>query len=106
MASESALWKWIKKGGLPGKWERIHTRRIPDNICFYAGRQFFVELKEIAKWGKDGTVWITLTSSQIAFFHEWPGEKYIFAQVGKGRYWFKGNKLRVSRDDAINSPLW
>ncbi len=105
MASETALWKWIKKGGLPGTWERIHTRKIPDNICFYQGRQFFVELKEISKWNKDGTITITLTSSQVSFFKFWPGEKYVFVQVGKERLWFNGDKLKVTKYDAIIGPL-
>ncbi len=115
MAAEKSLWKWIKRGGLPGVWQRIHTRKIPDAICFcddpvsfykgYMGRQFFVELKEIAKWKGDGTVNLTLKPSQIAFFKEWPGEKYIFAQIGKERFWFSGQSLIVKKSDAIPGPF-
>lgn len=114
MAKEKSLWKWIQKGNLPGQWRRVDARGFPDSACNYKEREtrrtFLVELKEMDGWPGDGILQLDMEPGQVAFFKEWKGECYIYAQIGSARYWFVGqdaaaNDFRVTIRDAVSGPF-
>lgn len=116
MVNETNVYELLNDGLYPGRWKRLHGMRgIPDYLVGWpikkliALRQFFVEVKEIAKRPKTRTTKfeLELRPAQIPFFKDWPGEKYVLVRWldTKTYSWFSGKDRFTSLSREIPGPF-
>jgi hypothetical protein len=98
---EKDLWRWIRDGGLPGKWRRVEAKDgFPDAVCVFNHRTFLCELKEVEEWGRPAN--LGLRPDQAGFFLGFPGEAYILAEIGGILYWFDKSHVVDIRRNRIS----
>ncbi len=124
MVNEGNCYAAIERGEFPGIWKRLHGMRgIPDYIVWVSprldvfkgpafGRQFFVEVKELAEKPKSKTKMfeLGLEAPQVPFFSKiggWPGEKYVLVRWMNTRTWawFTGEARYTSLSREIAGPF-
>ncbi len=88
---EKKLWQWIRRGNLPGTWERLEALLplgLPDCLVHW-NRTFLVELKVVENWSESD---FGLRPEQAEFIDRWNrvgGEAYVLVRIAGELFWFK-----------------
>lgn len=122
MARESSLWAWLKRARLKLRYE-LHMERIentaasgtPDVEGHYrsrSGKQFWIELKSVARPKRDGIIKFRIRSAQVEWLRRRcyvGGRAWLFVQVGSGaaakRYLLWGTHAAEMREGVTEDWL-